>query len=160
MAHPGDWTFAVRTHDTVTGFEEANTDARVHFILDASGVDVTNRPSAPNGLFASAITAGGIRVEWSYLYVPGTVLPTSFKVWIKAGASVDYTLSPTQTVPYFPGHVHFSVDVPGYTNGTTYAVAVRATNASGDETNVNLVTVIADSAGPLPVVALTAVASY
>lgn len=160
LAYPFTHNFLVRSYDTVTGIEDVGTDARVTIVLDAAGSDVTGRPAAPIGLSAQAIANGGIRVEWSYLPVPGAAAPTSFRVWAQVG-TLNYALAPDATAsPYDPDRSEWSADIAGLADGVTYTVGVRATNASGDETNTATVTVTADATGPLPVAALAGRPTY
>lgn len=155
-----DTTFAVRTYDTVTGFTDLNTDVTVRIIVDGSGNDVTNRPAAPVAITARAIAGAAIRVEWLYPSNASNTAPTSFKVWITSGSSVNYAVSPNATVTYVAGKSLYKVDVSGFTTGTTYTVGVRATNASGDETNTSSFSVVADGTAPSVSGALTATLSY
>lgn len=154
-----DTTFAVRTRDTVSGLEDLNTDARVQIVVNAAGADVTNRPNAPRGLTARLLAAGSIRVEW--LYPPAGQLgaPTSFKVWATLGASVNYAASPSTTVTYDPGRQLYSATLTGLTGGSAYSVGVRATNASGDETNTASVAITPDSTAPSAPTGLTGTAT-
>ncbi len=153
-------TFAIRTYDTVTGLEELNTDARVRIVTDASGNDISNRPAPPSGLTASADKGGKILVEWVFLNPQGETLPTAFKVWITADVAPDYTSPVAGTVAYHPGLVSYSFESIALTDTTSYAIGVRATNASGDETNTTFVICVADSTGPGPVINLTGVPTY
>ena len=66
LAFPGIWRFGVRAFDPVTMLEEENLDCAVTIILDASGIDITNRPKAPTALRAFPRAGGTIRVEWAY----------------------------------------------------------------------------------------------
>lgn len=157
---PGsDCTFAVRTFDTVTGLEDLNSDARVQIVTDASGNDITNRPLPPGGLSARATKGGKILIEWSYLLPANSSAPTGFKAWTTAGASVNYAGTPI-LANYFASVVSYSVETAALTDATTYAIGVRATNASGDETNVISVSVIADATGPTAVINLTGSPTY
>ena len=53
----------------------------------------------------------------------------------------------------------FGANISGLSNGVTYGVVVRAYNATGSETNDNVVVVTATSVGPAAVESLTATAS-
>ena len=66
LALPRTWRFGVRAYDTATMLEEENLDAAVTIILDAAGIDITNRPKAPTALRAFPRAGGTIRVEWAY----------------------------------------------------------------------------------------------
>ena len=50
----------------------------------------------------------------------------------------------------------YQANLSGLSDSTTYAIGVRAYNASGEESNTSIVTVTADGTGPLPVSRLTA----
>lgn len=143
-----DNIFAVRTYDTVSTLEDKNTDARVRITVDGSGNDVTNRPKAPSGLTARATAAGGCKVEWAYDPNGQLGAPTSFKVWLTSGGSVNYAAAPAATVTYAAGTPVFVASLTGLSDGVAYSVGVRATNASGDETNTVSVSVTGDSTAP------------
>ena len=49
LTYPGTWQFGVRAFYIITGLEEQNIDCVVTTILDASGIDITNRPFPPPG---------------------------------------------------------------------------------------------------------------
>src|SRR5665213_3448713 len=66
LAYPGDWKFGVRAMWLDDALEEQNLDAAVELFLDASGLDISRRPTEPSGLRAIPQTAGAIRVEWGY----------------------------------------------------------------------------------------------
>lgn len=140
--------YAVRSFDTVSSLEEANVDATVRIVVDAGGADVTLRPNAPGQLAIRPILAGGLRVSWTYNSGGQGGAPTSFRVWATAGGSVNYAASPLATVPYVAGILFYSTDLTGLTGGTSYAVGVRATNATGDELNTTFVSAVADTTGP------------
>jgi hypothetical protein len=155
LGAPGDWKFGVRAFDPATGLEEANLDCAVEVVLDSAGKDVTSRPAAPLGLRAFASGSGTARVEWWCPPAPGAKAPTEFRVYRGIG-SPSYA-APAAIVPYSSGFMGtFRATLSGLTGGTTYAVAVRARNASGEEANTNTVSVTAASAGPNPVDSLTA----
>lgn len=160
LATPSDTTFAVRAYDSVSGLEEDNVDCRVRIVIDAAGVDVTNRPNAPVGLTARATAGGGAVVEWGYATAGQRGAPTGFKVWATAGASVNYAVSPAATVSYAAGRPSHTATLTGLVDGTSYSIGVRATNAKGDETNTNKTTVVGDSTGPDAVEGLTATVGY
>ena len=153
LAPGSDWTFAVRAFDTVTGYEEANVDARVRIHLNAAGADLSLRPAPPLGLRVDAVS-GGVRVAWGCLR-SATPAPTGFKVWVTSGASVNYAAAPAATVAFDPDQATYVTTVTGLTPGGTYSVGVRATNAAGDEPNTNAATVTVPSAGPAAVTDLT-----
>ena len=85
---------------------------------------------------------------------------TRFKVWAQVGA-INYALAPSATVaPYDPDQVPWLADVAGLVDGTTYTVATRAYNATGDDGNTVTVAVTASATGPLPVAALSGRPTY
>jgi hypothetical protein len=143
---PGDYTFAVRPYDTVSGLEDQNVDARVRIVTDAAGVDVTGRPNPPTGLTARATAGGTAALGWTYnpLGEPGT--PTHFHVYRGIGA-VDYT-TPIATIDYSPALRSYRATISGLAHGTTYLIGVRAFNATSEEPNTVTVVVTGDTTGP------------
>jgi hypothetical protein len=159
LGTPSDNAFLVRAYDTVTTLEDLNLDASCRIVISASGTDITNVPNAPYGLYATPLKAGAIRVHFAYSAIGQVAAPSGFKIWIQAGGSINYALTPSGTLSY-AGTASYAIDVAGFTGGTSYTVAVRATNATGDETNTTTVTVTADTAGPLPVANLDFAATF
>lgn len=158
LAFPGTYIFAVRAFDSVTGYEELNTDARVALILDASGVDITAMPNAPTNVAAIPTAGGGVAIHWSYSPLGQGGAPTQFEVWVQAAPAVDYTMPPSLTVPY-SGPVG-SASLAGLSDGVTYAVAVRASNATATEPNTTATAgFTADATGPAAVDSLTGAAT-
>ena len=156
LAYPGTWRFGVRAFDT--GGEEENLDCAITLILDASGNDISLRPTAPIGLRAFATAGGGIRVEWAYNTINPKVVPTGFHVYIGTGGTPSYG-SPAATVLFAAAIAGtFVANLAGLTNGTTYTIGVRAYNAVTEEPNTATVNCTADSSGPAAVVSLTAMA--
>jgi hypothetical protein len=150
VAAPSDTTFSVRTYDDVTGYESAATDARVRVIVDALGADITGRPASPSGLSASPGAGGTADVRWSYSPT-ADLAPTSFRVWIVAGAGpIDYTDPPDAITPYLSGTSSYSVTLSGLTDGATYTVGVRAYSATTllDDGNIATATLVGDTTGP------------
>lgn len=155
-----DTTFAVRAFDTTLGLEEANTEARVRIILDATGRDVSARPNPPSALVARATAAGGCLASWSYSPTGQGGWPTAFSVYLTPGTVASYA-TPSATVAFVPGRLAYSSQLSGLADGATYAVAVRASNASGAEANTSVVaTVVGDSTPPANVDALSATATF
>jgi hypothetical protein len=156
LSAPGAWSFGARAANNFG--EEQNLDCAVTIVLDSLGNDVTNRPSPPVGLRAFATAAGGIRVEWYYPPTRGAKAPTGFRVYIGAGGTPNYSTA-VATVPFDAAILNsFVANLSGLTDGTTYAIGVRAYNASGEEANTNTVSATADAAGPSAVTELTAIA--
>jgi hypothetical protein len=154
LAAPGDYWFAVRAFNAIG--EEQNIDAVVEVVLAAGGADATNTPGAPTGLRALPFKGGGIKVEWSYHPVPAH-LPTGFHIY--TGVGTPNYASPAGTVAWGAQVANnFVANLTGYTDGVTYAVVVRAYNASGEETNTNAVSVTASASGPTGVLSLTGAA--
>ena len=155
LAAPGAWSFSVRAANA--NGEEQNLDCAVTIVLDGNGADITNRPAPPAGLRAFATAGGGVRVEWSYPPTRGPGTPAGFHVYIGTGTP-NYA-APVSAVPYSTGILsRFVANLAGLSGGTTYAIGVRSFNAVAEEANTATVSVTADSAGPLPVTGLTAVA--
>ena len=140
-------------YDDATGSEELNSDAVVRIVVDGSGNDVTNRPAPPQGLTARPTKAGGVRLTWAYPRKPAGGVPTLFDVFLNAGSVVNWAASPVHTEGYAGGF--YSVDIPGLSDGVTYAVGVRARNASGSSANTDSLTFAADATAPSPVDSLS-----
>lgn len=151
IAHGSDITFAVRAFDGFTGLEERNTDRRVRIVTDASGVDISARPNAPYGLYARPAVGGTATVSWWYNPLGQRAAPTGFKVWAQVGTTINYATAPIATVAYAAGTRAYTLTATGLADGATYAVAVRSTNAAGDEPNTVVVTVVGSTAGPAAV---------
>jgi len=149
LALSSDTTFAVRAFDSVTGYEEENVDCRVRIVVDGSGTDVTARPNAPYGLSARATAGGGAVAEWAYNAANQGGAPTGFKVWLTVGTTPNYGVSPSATIAYSTGTPYFRAELTGLSDATEYVVAVRAYNASGNETNTTATALVTgDSTGP------------
>jgi len=158
LTYPGTWSFGVRAFDPVSGLEEENLDAAVTIILDASGVDISQRPKPPLALRAFPTAGGGIRVEWAYNTINPAPIPTGFHVYQGTGGMPSYG-SPAATVSFAAAIAGtFVANLAGLSNGIAYTIGVRAYNATAEEPNTVTVTVTADSAGPSAVVSLTATA--
>ncbi len=154
LAAPGAYRFGTRAANSYG--EEQNLDCAISIVLDALGNDATNRPTPPIGLRAFATAAGGIRVEWHYPPTRGAGAPTGFHVYIGTGGTPNYSNS-VAAVPFGAAILNsFVADLSGLTDGTTYAIGVRACNASGEEANTSMVSVTADASGPGPVASLNA----
>lgn len=160
LAASSDTTFAVRAFDSVSGLEEENVDCRVRIVLDSGRADITTRPNPPVGLSAHAKAGGKALVTWAYNPRGQGGAPTSFKVWLTAGTSVNYAASPATTVTYSAHTQSYRVTLSGLSDATAYVVGVRATNASGDETNATKVSIVGDTTGPNAVDSLTATAGF
>lgn len=151
---PGaDLTAVVRAHDTVSGLEDPSTDARVRVRFDGSGDDVTGYPMPPVGLSVAAGPAGTAVAHWSYPVGGGAA---GFHLYSGPGTP-DYS-APAASVAYDrddPGRI-LSATITGLADGVTCAVAVRAFNALGEETNVTTAAVVGRTGGPSPAVPLSA----
>lgn len=157
-ACPGDWKFGVRAFRTDDALEEQNLDAAAALVLDASGLDVTRRPTPPNGLRALPRPGGAIRVEWGWPLLNRARLPTGFRIYVGDGGPTDYT-TPRASAPFVLGQGSYSVELTGLDSGATYSLGVRAFNDSGEETNTTTVLATSDAAGPQGVDSLTATAT-
>ena len=151
--------FAVRVYDPATNLDDGNVDAQVRVTLNSAGLDVSNTPNAPTSLTALATSSGTAAVKWAYLNPPGsTNAPSTFAVYLTAGTTVNFASTPAATVNYLTGVNLYQATLSGLTDGSTYAIAVRATNASGTDTNTNTVTIVGSTSGPSPVDTLAAIA--
>lgn len=155
LALNSDNLFAVRARETTTSLEEENIDQVVRIVVDGAGNNVTARPNAPTGVSAVRKGSGGVRVAWGYSPAGEGGAPTEFRVWITAGASVNYAAAPAAVVAA-TGAEWYAVEVSGLTNGQAYAVGVRAANAIGVETNTTATaSFVASTVGPASVQNLT-----
>jgi hypothetical protein len=122
----------VRAYDTVTGLEEANTEAQVRIVIDADGADVTGRPNPPNAVGIATAQGGGCRVYWAYRLDPRYGTPEGFSVKLApAGAAPGSAL--VGTVPYVSGQVSYSWGFPGPFAFATYTAVVASYNATGTD---------------------------
>jgi hypothetical protein len=160
LSYPGVWRFGVRPYDTLYGLEEENLDCAVTLILDAAGVDITNRPKAPTALRAIPRAGGTIRVEWAYNTINPQPAPTGFHIYKGTSGIVNYA-SPAATVSFagaIAGSGAYMADLVGLTDDTTYTIGVRAFNGTAEEPNTVTVSCAADASGPAAVHSLTATA--
>lgn len=155
LGTPSDNSFLVRTFDTVTGFEDLNRDRTVRIVIDAAGNDITDVPNPPIHLTAVPTANASLLVSWAYFDINQAGAPTGFKVWVTVGTTPNYSSSPAVIVGYIDDENQFQVTIIGLTDATQYAVAVRSTNATGDDTNTDFVLVYADASGPSPVLNLS-----
>lgn len=153
LAAGSDWTFAVRAFRVADGLEEQNVDVRVRVALDGAGADLAALPPAPVGLTLYPVSAG-LQVAWAYAADQNRGTPTSFKVWVTAGATVNFAAAPTATVTYDASRQHYLLAVAGLTPGAQYAVGVRAANAAGTEANATQLTATIPDTAPGGVVGL------
>lgn len=150
--------FAVRAYDNVALVEDDGVDAEVMIIVDGSGADATNTPKPVNVLRARAVANAAIVVEWIPDDPEPSRQPTGFKVY-GGTPSISYA-SPLATVAHSGrGRVHRAT-ISGLTSGAEYQIAVRPYNASGEQSEVILVTVTPDSTAPPAVEGLAGAASY
>lgn len=133
LATPSDNLFAVRAFDDVSGVEEANTDARVHVIIDASGNDVSNPPGAVVGL-AARWTIGEVGlVSWAYTAVGQERTPAQFAVTSALVGVPDIpglVTLPTQQVTFIPGVTGYSCRLGGLTTTSDWTIQVQAVGES------------------------------
>ncbi len=156
LGYPGEWKFGVRVSSLESGLEEKNIDAAIRLVLDDSGVDITRKPKAPVALRVFATVNGGCRAEWAYPYTDRYTKPTGFHVYAGPLNSVDYgTIEATKA---YGGPGNYSADLGGFTDGSDYSVAVRAYNATAEESNTSTVSFTADATGPTAVHSLAAIA--
>jgi hypothetical protein len=158
LAVSGDYRFAVRAMDTVTGLSEANTQAVVRIALDAAGNDVGQVPNPPFALAVRPTSGGGCLVAWTYFTAGQAAAPTDFLIYLTAGASPSLA-TPAATVPYQAGVLAYSCQLGGLADATTYTVAVVSRGASDLLTSTAAIaTVVGDATPPGDIEALAAVA--
>jgi hypothetical protein len=131
LAFPSDNSFAVRAHDTVSGIEEANTDARIRLLLDSSGNDVTLQPNAVLGLFVKALAGGTCWVSWGYDGTGQGGSPVQFIVTLTPGLVASLS-DPVATVAYLPGVSGYGSFLSGLASNTVYTIAVQAIGVASD----------------------------
>lgn len=152
----GDWSYAVRARDTASGLAELNADATARVVI-AGGLDVTGRPDPPTLPAAVPLSGGRLRVRWAWRRAKGGT-PTAFKVWLSPGTSVNYAASPAATAAYVAGTAVFEAILSGLAAGP-HAVAIRATNAVGDEPGTAAAATLTYPAAPAAVPSLAATAT-
>ncbi len=129
LAAPSDTTLAVRAFDAASGIEEANTDARVRIVLDASGNDVTASPGGVLGLAARPMAGGACWVAWSYNPAGQGGPPARFDVFL-APAGSPWPATPAASVGSLPGQVGYGCSLPALGVGPTASIGVRAVGPS------------------------------
>lgn len=159
LALNSSWRWGVRAFDSVSLLEETNVDAQVALVLNGAGLDVTHRPRPALGLTARPVAAGSIRVTWTYPThaVRKPWKPTQFKVYAGTSGSPNYAAALATIV--YDGRARFAATIGPYTHGQVVTVGVRATNGSGEETNVATVDAVAAVTGPSAVDGLAATAT-
>jgi hypothetical protein len=129
LAASSDNTFAVRAFDTVSGIEEANTDARVRIVVDANGNDVTARPNAVVGLSARPTVGGTCWVSWGYDPAGQGGPPSTFNVTLTAGSTPSLA-DPVASIASLPGVPGYGCSLSGLAGNTPYTIAVQAVGPS------------------------------
>ena len=155
LAAPSDTTFQLRAVDSATGLEEANTQARVRIILDASGNDVSARPNAPHALSARTTISGGCEVTWAYSPAGQGGPPVGFFVYLTPGPIQSYG-QPAAMIAFQSGVVGYVSDLVSLADGQTYTVAVRSYNSAATEPNTTSVTILGVARGPSSIEGLSA----
>jgi hypothetical protein len=153
-----DVTFLVRVRDTATGLEDQGRDAVFRLILDAAGADVSARPHPVAGLTARPAAPTALRVEWlGSLTGPAADL---YRAWCRpAPGPPDFTTPADAVLAPAPGQLRCGLTLTGLTPGTTYAVAVRASNGTAEEPSTAFVLAALPAAGPAAVAAASAAAA-
>jgi hypothetical protein len=129
LAMPSDNRFAVRAFDTVSGIEEANTDARVRIVIEAAGNDVTAQPNAVVGLSAQPTADGTCWVSWGYDATGQGGTPSLFNVTLTAGTTPSLA-NPVASIAYLPGVAGYGCTLSGLAGNTPSTIAVQAVGAS------------------------------
>lgn len=152
----GEHRFGVRAFGSISLFEEENADAAVLIIVDSDGNDISHRPAPPFGLRLRNEAGGRVIAEWTHPGGTRENAPTGFRIY--AGwPSPDYG-APILTTTNRAFHGSFSAALEGLSDGPL-AVAVRAFNATAEETNWDFATVNVDGTPPDPVDGLSVAAS-
>ncbi len=128
LESPSDNTFGVRAFDTVSGIEEANTDARVRIVLDSAGNDVTLQPNAVLGLSATAMAGGTCWVTWGYDTAAQGTSPSSFLIFLTSGTAPNL-VTPASSIAYQPGVTGYGCTLTGLSANTFYTISVQAVGA-------------------------------
>lgn len=159
LAAPGDYLIGIRSYDTVSGLEESNADGFLRLRIDASGVNISSLPNAVANVGADLVATDSVLISWAYPSLGEGGAPTGFKVWVTAGGSVDYGVAEDATIAYQAGRACYSATISGLSAGTSYAIGVRACNATGTEPGTVSVLVEVPASGPDPVEDLVGVAT-
>ena len=130
LGRPSDNLFAVRAFDDASGVEEANTDARVRVVLDATGRDVTARPLGVRGLAARWAVGNDVLVTWGYLPAGQGGPPASFAV-AATPADPAVALPPAPSVPFAPGVAGYGCRLIGLATATDWTISVTAVGPDG-----------------------------
>ncbi len=151
--------FGVRAFYSRTNLQERNLDAAACLILDAAAEDVSRTPPPPFGLRAIPLANGRVRIEWTFPGADGDRRPDQFYVYMQKNALTDYT-SPAAVLPVSAGFAEcYSVELEGLTDSARYVVGVRSANASGFDSNTNVIAFSADSTPPACIDGLIAAAT-
>ncbi|AMV37363.1 fibronectin type III domain-containing protein [Planctomyces sp. SH-PL62] len=157
---PGSsFRFAVRAYDAETGLVDENLDASVALILDDEGRDATRVPPAPIGLRVFPRPGGRARIEWTVAGTPASRRASHFNVYVQPDEIASYAAPTIVATAASARGDSFGVEVGGLTDAATYAVVVRAANATGEESNTRSYYFTADSAPPTQVDSLSAATS-
>lgn len=140
--------YGIRTYDDVTGLVELGMMARCTIARDAAGNDVSEPPGGPSGIRATPLAAGAVRVAWIYLGGGGRPDPDHFAVFVTAGTAVDFTATPTAMVAMIKNSRNYTLDIPGFIDGTSYVVGVRGILGNADDGNAMVATFEAAGTGP------------
>ncbi len=150
----GLWVHAIRA---VKGaLTETNVDVRHEYELGGVPLDVLGlQPATPEGLSATAIAAGKVRIDLDYPAQAEASIATLINVYYDAGTgTVDFS-APLFTIAV-PTHklgegnvFALTAESAALVDGTTYKFAARAADAGGRESPTsNEATVIADASAP------------
>ena len=142
LATPSDNTFAVRAFDTASCIEEANTDARVRIILDASGnlnssgmliggktihVNLTSLVNFGNAVTANLTVVGSVGAGFITLWSGAVARPGTSVLNYEAGQTLsnltvtglaEFSTAATDTIAIFANvTTHLVLDVAGFAVG-------------------------------------------
>jgi hypothetical protein len=158
LAYPATHIYAVRAFNSYG--EEPNCDVRGVLILNAGGLDATQRPNTPVGIQASASASGKVTLTWAYDPAGAGLVATSFKVYGDGGSGTVNYASAAATITAAGGPASYAWTSAALTHGTTYRWGVRARSTSGiEDGNSIAASAVADSSAPTQPASLTATAT-
>jgi hypothetical protein len=132
--HEPSTTYYYRLCAVGGGGMENNTDeVLAEVVFDAAGNWIGASPNPPTDLRVASLSGGRFLLKWMYPSQGEQAEPTEFRVYHNGGAGqIDYQ-TPTATIPYRRGQVHFEHTSAAFPHGTRVRWAVRAATSTGIE---------------------------